>query len=130
MQTFRINTLEYQAENLIEGILLNPNLSENFYSTPTFERSVDDLKHWWCVPFIETDRAGFKVICLDGNTSNGPSLLGYFDDLNDAIEMAQRDTCDQVECNTDRQTCTQGTIKKTLLETSQAQTFFDKAAYI
>lgn len=56
MKTFVFDDgAKYAAEDLIDGVLINPELPEDFHNTPNDERSELENKLWWDVSFIVVD---------------------------------------------------------------------------
>jgi len=54
MKTFNIAGHDYQAENCIDSVLINPVLPDDFDSTPIDARTEDDLDKWYNLPYIVT----------------------------------------------------------------------------
>jgi hypothetical protein len=85
------------AEDQIEGILINPLLPPDFYSTPVAERSQAHMERWYQVPFIlhtvwDTDLSPtghqYEVRCLDEASIYQPSIWGVFVTLEEALTCA------------------------------------------
>lgn len=89
MQTYTLNNRVYQAENCIEGILVDPILPDDFFETPAIDKSSTELNAWWCIPFIVNSDQGYKVVCLEGETRRGPTVTGPFEDLDEALDWAK-----------------------------------------
>jgi len=53
-KTFTVDGTKFQAEDCIQGVLVNPKLSKNFDNTPNEERPASHEK-WWYRPFIKTE---------------------------------------------------------------------------
>ena len=87
MKTFIINGLEYQADNSIDNILINPILPDDFNITPLHARAEEHMKHWYQMPFVQLQDNGFyEVLCLDTDSWDRPSIKGSFDTLDQAID--------------------------------------------
>jgi hypothetical protein len=91
MKTFRIDDDEYQAEDCIDDIFINPVLPDNFYNQPLKERAEEHMRLWQDLPFIVSDNDFYKVYCLDGGAWDRSTLRGGFDDLQQAVDFV-RDT--------------------------------------
>ena len=85
LKTFQIDSYDYQAEDCIQGIFINPVLPENFWTEPLEERTEEDMRLWQDLPFIISDNDFYKVYCLNGGAWDRPSLIGGFDTLAKAI---------------------------------------------
>lgn len=55
LSRFVIDGNEYHASACIDGVLINPQLPEDFDVTPNEERSREEIKLWWDRPFIMVD---------------------------------------------------------------------------
>lgn len=42
-------------KNIVDGIAINPLLSNDFYNTANEDRDINELAHWWGRPFIVTE---------------------------------------------------------------------------
>ena len=73
----------------MRDIPINPELPEEFYSTPNDERSLDELEEWWFRPFITGQSGAYAVHCLDGGAWDRPTLLGVFSELGEALDFAK-----------------------------------------
>ena len=91
MQTFRINGLDYKAQNCIDDILIDPDLPKNFYNVRIDDRSPRHLEKWFGTAFIVSHDKGYKVFCLDGYGWDHPSDLGFFSSLQEAVYFASHD---------------------------------------
>lgn len=97
----------FEAEDQIEGILINPVLPSGFDATPNRDRPADQ-RRWWELPFIVTTsseartdaeekrwRAAwlsgirYDVRCLDGTSWDRSTLWGMFPTLEKAIARAK-----------------------------------------
>lgn len=90
MRTFKfeVDNTEYQAQDYVKGIFINPVLPENFWTEPLDNRTEEHMQHWKGLPFIITDDNNFyKVYCLDGGAWDRPSLKGGFDSQAKAIDF-------------------------------------------
>jgi len=84
---FEVDGTEYQAENYISGIFINPVLPDNFWTETMESRSPQHLKHWEAMPFILNEDGFFKAWCLDGGAWDRPSLICGFDSQDKTIEF-------------------------------------------
>jgi len=84
---------------MMEGIMvecpINPDLPKGFWFTPNEERATDHMA-WWGKPFILTIANAhfptgirYDVYCLDGKSSDRPSLWGMFGTLEEAVQRAK-----------------------------------------
>jgi hypothetical protein len=87
MKSFKIDGDEYQAEDSIDGIFINPLLPENFWTEPLENRSEEHMRLWLDFPFIVSDNEFYKVYCLDRGAWDRPSLKGGFDTQEQAINF-------------------------------------------
>jgi excisionase family DNA binding protein len=87
LKTFQIDSYDYQAEDCIQGIFINPVLPENFWTEPLEERTEEDMRLWQDLPFIISDNDFYKVYCLNGGAWDRPSLIGGFDSRDKAVEF-------------------------------------------
>jgi hypothetical protein len=60
MNTYNFDDVSVDAEDLVDGILINPALPEDFDNTPNDERSHKETAFWWNRPFILTDTLDLK----------------------------------------------------------------------
>ena len=84
---FEVDNTEYQAENYVKGIFINPVLPDNFWTEPMENRTPEHMRHWENMPFILSDNDFYKVYCLDGGAWDRPSLIGGFDSQDRAIDF-------------------------------------------
>ena len=82
---FVVDGTEYQAENYVDGIFINPVLPDNFWTEPMESRSEDHMKHWRNMPFILVNDGFYDIHCLDGGAWDRPFLIGGFDTQAKAI---------------------------------------------
>ncbi len=88
MKTFIIDGHEYQAENSIDNILINPSLPDDFNCTPLHARAEEHMKCWYQMPFVQFQDNGFYAVrCLDTESWDRPSLKGSFDTQDQAIDF-------------------------------------------
>jgi hypothetical protein len=89
MKTFKfeVDNTEYQAENYVNGIFINPVLPDNFWAEPLENRTSEHMRHWENMPFILSDDGFYQIHCLDGGAWDRPSLMGGFDSLDKAVEF-------------------------------------------
>lgn len=52
---FKENGPAFAAENLVDGVLINPALPEDFSCTDNEKRSPEELARWWLRPFIQVE---------------------------------------------------------------------------
>ena len=62
LKTFQIDSYDYQAEDCIQGIFINPVLPENFWTEPLEERTEEDMRLWQDLPFIISDNDFYKIV--------------------------------------------------------------------
>ena len=84
---FDVDNTQYQAENYVKGIFINPVLPDNFWTEPMENRTPEHMRHWEAMPFILSDNDFYKVYCLDGGAWDRPSLIGGFDSQDRAIDF-------------------------------------------
>ena len=82
---FEVDNTEYQAENYVNGIFINPVLPDNFW--PLENRTSEHMRHWENMPFILSAEGFYSVYCLDGGAWDRPSLMGGFDSQAKAVEF-------------------------------------------
>jgi len=89
LKTFRfeVDGTEYQAENYVSGIFINPELPDNFWTEPMESRTPEHMKHWENQPLIISDDDFYKAWCLDRGAWDRPSLICGFDSLDKTIEF-------------------------------------------
>lgn len=116
MRSFQIGCYRFQAEQLLEGVLVNPSLPEGFDQTPNDERPASQKK-WWHRPFIVTyadavspyaqcseaekqamrrrwleawpSGTRYDVRCLDGGAWDRSTWWGSFPTLEAALACAR-----------------------------------------
>ena len=77
-----------EKQNRVEGIALDPNHPDDFYSCEHGKRPADELRDWWGVPFVSSHQSGeFWVKALTTGAWDRPCELGYFATLQDAVEF-------------------------------------------
>lgn len=54
LQKYKIGRLVFQAENMVDGVLINPELPARFDNTPNDWRPASHQR-WWHRPFIQTE---------------------------------------------------------------------------
>jgi len=52
---FNLNGTEYLAESLVDNVLVNPTLPDDFYVCSYHERDAQQIKMFWAFAYIETD---------------------------------------------------------------------------
>jgi hypothetical protein len=85
-ETFTLNNIEYQADKLIDDVLINPLLPDNFWTATVSTRSTGDAAKWFGKPFVKDLDKILAVYCLDGRCYDGPSVWSYFTTLDKAIQ--------------------------------------------
>jgi hypothetical protein len=101
VQRFEIGDVFFDAENMVDDVLVDPELPPAFDWNENDERPANERK-WWCRPYVVSRRdqsSGFledfpdgvkyDVYCLDGKSSHAPSKLGTFRSQAEAIECAK-----------------------------------------
>ena len=86
MKNFTLHNIDYQADDFIDGILINPILPDNFWTATVGTRSSEDASKWFGKPFIKDFENIYAVYCLDGRCYDRPSVQGYFTTLDKAIK--------------------------------------------
>lgn len=87
MKTFKIDGLDYIAEDFIQGILVNPELPEGFWTKPISDRNDEELALWLHHVFIWMESEGMKKLySLDNGCWDRPTLLYASNDLNEIIK--------------------------------------------
>jgi hypothetical protein len=104
---FEVDNTQYQAENYVNGIFINPVLPDNFWTEPMENRTPEHMKHWENMPFIVTDNyqsvnndaykhqwfkafptgTAYRVYCLDGGAWDRPTNWGEFGTLDQALDF-------------------------------------------
>ena len=84
---FEVDNTEYQAENYVNGIFINPVLPDNFWTEPLENRTPEHISHWENMPLILSDDGFYKVYWLAGAAWDRPSLMGGFDSRDTAVEF-------------------------------------------
>lgn len=86
--TVAIDGYEFEAEDVREGILINPVLPEQFGCTPNEDRP-GSHDPYWDRPYIQVasrpDGDHVVVRCLDGGAWDRPTMLGHFPTIEEAI---------------------------------------------
>lgn len=80
------------AERSIEGILIDPEIPDGFWSTPKGKRPPSHLAFWntpfiLTVPHVYSPR--YDVYCLDGGAWEHPTCWGKFATLEEAVQCAR-----------------------------------------
>ena len=88
-RTYNIAGLvQFEAENCIKGIFINPALPAFFDDTDNTRRPISHMV-WWMRPFIVgSTKNGWALRCLDGGAWDRSTWLGDFKDLSEAVEAA------------------------------------------
>ena len=84
---FEVDNTEYEAENYVNGIFINPVLPDNFWTEPLEYRTEEHMRHWDAMPFILSEGGFYKIYCLDGGAWDRPTLRGGFDTQAQAIDF-------------------------------------------
>ena len=103
MKTFDLRGVIVEAEDLVDGILVNPVLPESFDATDNKERPFEHAV-WWGVPFVRTHRmetptqeflrefpegTEFELRCLDGGAWDRSTWWGRFPSMTAAAAFAR-----------------------------------------
>ena len=90
-ETFKLGEYEFQAQDCIDGVLIDPVVPIGFWVTPVDERTTEELAQWQGLPFIVSSANGiYKVYCLTIGAWDRPSLLYAGDNLGELIAMVAR----------------------------------------
>ena len=89
MKTFKIDGDEYQAEDCIDNILIEPKLPDHFYTEPLADRTEEHMRLWQNFPFIVIDNEFYKIYSLNFGAWDRPSLLGAFQNLQQAVDFVK-----------------------------------------
>ena len=89
---------QYQAQEYVEGIFINPVLPDDFFCSPLESRSEDEMTHWYKRPFIISDDDYYKGYCLDGRCEDKPTLLCGFDTLEKTIAFLTKTYRNHTTC--------------------------------
>lgn len=74
----------------IDGIWIDPKLSENFDNTRNEDRSEEELEQWWNNPFVVTRASdNFEVRVLDGGAWDRSTYKGNYETLEQAVAYAK-----------------------------------------
>ncbi len=77
-----------KAQEIRNGVLVNPELPKGFDGTSNSIRKREDLMTWWRQPYVIQTSNGFNVHCLDGGAWDRPTSYGRAASLDEAIELA------------------------------------------
>jgi len=84
-----------KAEQIIDGIPVNPQLPRRFWDTDN-ERRPASHDEWWGQPFVLTvphelwpQGVRFDTYCLDGGIPDRPTAWGKFGTLEEALQCAK-----------------------------------------
>jgi hypothetical protein len=87
--------MKVRAEQVVEGIPVNPVLPKRFWDMANEARPAGHLR-WWGVPFIRTEAnehwpggIRYDTYCLDGGAWDRPTAWGKFGTLAEAVRCAQ-----------------------------------------
>ncbi|WP_421927164.1 hypothetical protein [Neoaquamicrobium sediminum] len=84
-----IDGQQFEAEDAIEGILINPVLPDGFHSTRNEARPQSHAR-FWNRPYIEVrehaDGRDVTVRCLDGGAWDRPTLFARFASIQEALD--------------------------------------------
>jgi hypothetical protein len=95
--TYDVDRSVYQAEDAIEGFLINPKFPAKFNSTANDARPKAHQK-FWNLPYIESFESAdpkavegkvYQVHCLDGGAWDRPTMWGGFFTLMEAVECCK-----------------------------------------
>jgi hypothetical protein len=88
---FKLGEHEFQAQDCVNGVLIDPVVPVGFWVTPVDERTIEELAQWQGLPFIVSSANGiYKVYCLTIGAWDRPSLLYAGDNLGELIAMVAR----------------------------------------
>ena len=98
MNTFNLDGHTFEAEQCIDGVLINPKLPKGFDDTPNEERPLSQII-WWDRPYIVTytdtgdkwldawpSGTRYDVRCLDGGAWDRSTNWGCFSSLEEALK--------------------------------------------
>lgn len=95
MMKIHIDGDDFEAEDMQEGVLINPVLPEGFGNTDNDERPAEHDR-FWDRPYVETrsDRTSTPVVvkCLDGGAWDRPTTLGRFATVDEAIRNIKQNS--------------------------------------
>lgn len=91
MPKFTLHGRSYNADNCVDGVLINPVLPKLFDYTPHDERPASQAK-WWYRPYIVLEPTAippYDVRCLDGGCWDRTTWWGAFETLEEALAYAK-----------------------------------------
>jgi len=96
MKFFMLNGWAYKAKAVIDHILIDPHLPDNFWTTPIRDCTTEELEKWEGLPFIITFGDHFSGYCLNREARDRPTLLHASNDLAEVIKcQVSLGCCDQ-----------------------------------
>lgn len=70
-------------------IPVTPVLPENFGATANAERSEQEIRQWWCLPYVVKAGSGWNVYCLDGGAWDRPTWHATKPTQEEAVQYAE-----------------------------------------
>lgn len=89
MPTFDLGDDQFEAENVIDGILINPILPKRFDSTPNESRP-DSHEKFWYRPYILTGDGQIVLRCYDGGAWDRSTNWGVFNTIEEAVKAGRK----------------------------------------
>lgn len=96
MKKFEIDGYKFLAENCIDGILVNPQLPEDFYTHDLSEREPLELSTWMNRSYVVAEKheafesgTRYSVWRLDGGAWDRPTSYGHYGELTSALIKAK-----------------------------------------
>lgn len=77
------------AQNRIGGVIVNPKQRYYFNHTEMMFRPPLEVLDWAELPYVVYTSSHCEVYCLDGGSSDRPTCLEQFDNLEDAIDYVR-----------------------------------------
>src|SRR5690554_6496175 len=97
MMNFEIDGYKFCAENCIDGILINPQLPEDFYLSDISDREPLELSMWMNRFYVKAEKheaftsgTRYSLWCLDGGAWDRPTSYGHYHDFDSAIIEAKK----------------------------------------
>jgi len=82
MAKFILNEIEFTAKSLLDEVLIDPLLPDDFYDCPNEERDDEQNKMWWGRAYIETD----DFTAFDDNYSEYKKRMIFVDAAGESLE--------------------------------------------
>ena len=90
MRHFLINQLRYSAADCVQGILIDPQLPDDFDNTANEDRPPEQMAMWG-KPYIVSNGPGrYDVRCLDGGAWDRSTWRGKAPTVEEAVELARQ----------------------------------------